>query len=96
MVYGKYLKHFIDDVDILEYKDPSMIRDVKYSEIVNTLLDTTLSDNEEEDKYIKKTISNVNCGLLEKGVNKSQRSYIFDTLTRPTTIRIYTEALSQY
>jgi hypothetical protein len=79
LVYGKYLKDFLEDVDILYYKEPSFIKNVNYSDIVNTLFNTPLSDNEEEDKYIKKTISNVNCGLLGKGVNKSQRSYIFDT-----------------
>ena len=42
------------------------------------MFDTRLSDDEGEDKYIKKTISNVNCGLLEKGLNKSQKSFIFD------------------
>ena len=71
LVFGQYLKHFLDDCDVLYYKEPSFIRNDNYSEIVNTLFNTPLSDNKEEDKYIKKTISNVNCGLLEKGVNKS-------------------------
>ena len=33
------------------------------------------------DKYCKKLIANVNCGLLEKSNNKAQKSKIFKTLS---------------
>ena len=72
------MKYFLKHVDIHYYKEPSFIKEVTYSDIVNNLFNTKLSDNENEDKYIKKTIANVNCGLLEKGINKAQKSFIFD------------------
>ena len=33
------------------------------------------------DKYCKKLIANVNCGLLEKSNNKAQKSKVFKTLS---------------
>ena len=76
MVYGQFLKEFVNDVKILYYKDPPFIRKVKYSDIVDNLYNTKISDNEHEDKYVKKIIANVNIGLLEKGVNKAEKSTI--------------------
>ena len=32
------------------------------------------------DKYCKKLVANVNCGLLEKSANKAQKSKLFNTL----------------
>ena len=40
LVYGKYLKNFLEDVDILLYTEPSMIKDVDYSEIVENLFNS--------------------------------------------------------
>ena len=74
-----FLQHFKNDVEILYYKDPSFIKKVKYSDIVKKLYDTQISDKEEEDKCLKKLVANVNCGLLEKGVNKAQKYAVFDT-----------------
>ena len=78
LVYGKYLKHFLDDVDILIYTEPSFIKDVDYSKIVTNLFNTHFTDDAELDKFIKKIIANVNCGLLEKAVNKRKSSKIFE------------------
>ena len=39
IVYGKYLKYFLDDVDILEYKDPAFIKEVQYGDIVKELFE---------------------------------------------------------
>jgi hypothetical protein len=80
LVYGQFLKEFVNDVKILYYKDPSFIRKVKYSDIVDNLYSTKISDNDKEDKYLKKIIANVNIGLLEKGVNKAEKSTMFDSL----------------
>ena len=66
LVYGMFLQHFKNDVEILYYKDPSFIKKVKYSDIVKQLYDAQISDKEEEDNFLKKLIANVNCGLLEK------------------------------
>jgi hypothetical protein len=55
LVYGQFLREFVNDVKILYYKDPSFIRKVKYSDIVDNLYNTQISDNEHEDKYCKKT-----------------------------------------
>jgi hypothetical protein len=75
-----FLEKFKNDVEILYYKDPSFIKKVEYSEIVKTLFNTKISENNSEDQYLKKIISNVNIGLLEKGVNKAEKSTLFDTL----------------
>ena len=40
-----------------------------------------ISADEQEDRRIKKTIANINFGLLEKSHNKGQKSRMFDTLT---------------
>ena len=80
LVYGRFLKEFVNDVKILYYKDPSFIRKVKYSNIVDNLYKTKVSDIALEDKYLKKILANVNIGLLEKGVNKAQKSTVFDSL----------------
>ena len=81
LVYGLFLEEFEDDVEILAYKDPAFVKPVNYSNILKTLYDTHISDNEIENVYLKKLISNVNFGLLEKGINKAQRSFIYDTLS---------------
>ena len=54
LVFGKYLKHFLDAVDIHIYKEPSIIKDVDYSKIISKLFDTHFTDDEEMDKHIKK------------------------------------------
>jgi len=78
-VYGKFLKHLINDVEVIAYKEPSHIKNVSYKKIANELYNKNFSDDADEDKFIKKTVANVNFGLLEKGTNRNQRSYIFDT-----------------
>ena len=80
LIYGQFLDFFKEDVEILYYKEPSFIKNVNYSEILKILFNTHISDNKTEDTYLKKLISCVNIGLLEKGTNKAQKSYIFDSL----------------
>jgi hypothetical protein len=95
IVYGKILKHFINDITILAYKEPSFIRPVDYKDIVTELYNRELSEDAGEDKFIKKTVANVNFGLLEKGTNRNQKSFIFTT---PEEAVYYnsTGVLSQY
>ena len=76
--YGMLLKEFIDEVEILYFKKPSSIYEVDYKSIVGNLWKTNISNNLGEDIKVKKLISNVNIGLLEKGTNKSQKSLGFD------------------
>jgi hypothetical protein len=57
LVYGKYLKHFLDNVDILYYKEPSFIKDVDYSKTITKLFNTHFTDDVELDTYIKKRLS---------------------------------------
>ena len=73
-------KEFVNDVKILYYKDPSFIRKVKYSDIVDNLYKTKVSDIALEDKKWKKILADVNIGLLEKGVNKAQKFTVFNSL----------------
>ena len=81
LIYGMLLKEFIDEVEILYVKKPSSIYEVDYKSIVENLWKTNISNNLGEDIKVKKLISNVNIGLLEKGTNKSQKSLGFDTLS---------------
>ena len=47
--------------------------------MVGDLWNKEISDKKDEDNTIKKTVANTNFGMLEKGINKSQRSFIFTT-----------------
>ena len=40
-----------------------------------------ISDNKDDDNYIKKLIANVNFGLLEKSQNRQQKTFLFDDLS---------------
>ena len=73
-----FLGEFIDEVEILFSKKPSSIYEVDYKSIVENLWKTNIAKRGEDIK-VKKLISNVNIGLLEKGTNKSQKSLVFDT-----------------
>ena len=79
VVYGKFLKSFVNDVKIIGYKQPSSIKSVTYKDIVEQLYKTTISDDELENTYLRKLIANVNIGLLEKSHNKAQKTFLFDT-----------------
>ena len=80
LCYGKFLIHMIDDVEILSFIKPSFIKPVDYKKIVHNLYESTISNDSNEDKHLKKLIANVNIGILEKGTNKANKSYIFNTL----------------
>ena len=67
--------------NILYYKQPSHIHKVDYKQIIDDLWAEQISADEQEDRRIKKTIANLNFGLLEKSHNKGQKSRMFDTLT---------------
>ena len=71
--YDSYnLKYTIDSKQI-----PSFVLDVDYKEIVDELWETLITEDEQLDSKIKKTIANVNIGLLEKGTNRRQTSEVF-------------------
>jgi hypothetical protein len=79
LCYGKFLKKF-KDLEVLAVKHPSFVKNVSYNKIVEDLYDTVISGDAEMDKYCKKLVANVNCGLLEKSTNKAQKSKLFNTL----------------
>ena len=81
LIYGLFLGEFIDEVEILYFKKPSSIYEVDYKSIVENLWKTNISNSFGEDIKVKKLISDVNIGLLEKGATKSQKSLVFDTLS---------------
>ena len=80
--YGCILKQVIDDVDIdiLYFKTPSQVHQCNHQEIIDELWEMTISENDEENKYIKKLIANVNFGLLEKSGATDQKSILFRNL----------------
>ena len=67
------------DCEIVAVKEPSFIKKVNYKTIVKDLFDTFLCKDTEKDKAYKKIIANTNYGLLEKHINKKQRTYIFSS-----------------
>ena len=67
-------------INILYFKQPSFIHKVDYKNIVNELWNTNISEDNEEDKCIKKLIAHVNYGLLEKGGATDQKSTVFKNL----------------
>ena len=84
LIYGKFLKKLIEKgvkCNILYYKQPSHIHKVDYKQIIDDLWAEPISADEQEDRRIKKTIANINFGLLEKSHNKGQKSRMFETLT---------------
>ena len=76
LCYGQFLT---EGVEILAVKQPSFIKKVNYKQIVEELWKTQISENAEEDALIKKRIANCNYGMMEKGVNRNQKSFIFDS-----------------
>ena len=80
IVYGMFLNGFVSDVEILAFKQPSFIKNIDTKNIIDTLWNSEISPDIEEDKGIKKLIANVNFGLLEKSNNKVQKSKIYETL----------------
>ena len=52
---------------------------MSYKDLVEELWRTPISDDPEEDNVLKKTIANCNYGMLEKQINRTQKSNIFDT-----------------
>ena len=84
LIYGKFLKKLIKrgvKCNIVYYKQPSHIHKVDYKQIIEDSWAEPISENQQEDRRIKKTIANINFGLLEKSRNKGQKSKMFDTLT---------------
>ena len=53
---------------------------MNYTKLIKRLWATEISNHFPEDAKIKKLIANVNFGLLEKGTNKSSKSFAFDGL----------------
>ena len=83
LIYGKFLKKFIKrsvKCNILYYTQPSHIHKVDYKQIIEDLWAEPISENQQEDRRIKKTIANINFGLLEKSRKKGQKSKMFDTI----------------
>ena len=54
LCYGLFLKYF-KNIDIIAVKTPSFIKEVNYSDIIDTLYNTEISNNKYEDTFIKKT-----------------------------------------
>ena len=62
-------------------KSHHLLKKVDYKQIIDELYDMHISENAEQDVYIKKLIANVNIGLLEKSVNHTEQAHLFDNLS---------------
>ena len=79
LIYGKFLKNYADDVEVIYYKIPSNTYKVNYKKIVDELWKLKLDEDEEKDK-LKKMIACINIGLLEKQTNKAKKSIVFSKM----------------
>jgi len=77
--YGLFLKQTTASYRIRAVKHPSITKKVNYKDLIHDLWSVKISDNYEEDQLLKKTIVNCSYGVLEKQVNKAQRSKLFDS-----------------
>ena len=83
LVYGYLLRKLIKydvKVKIHAYVQPSNRHKVDYKKIVDDLWKANISEDEDEDRKIKKSIANINFGLLEKSHNTAQISKMFNSL----------------
>ena len=82
LIYGKFLRKWQENVNmkIHYYKQPHRYIKVDYKGAVDELWKQNISDDKDEDKRAKKTIANINIGLLEKSSNKHQDSKIFNSV----------------
>ena len=92
LIYGMFLKEFMPLIEsgklkITHYKQPHFIHKVDYKSIIDELWGQLISDDSDEDKSIKKLIANVSFGLLEKGTNRSQRSFVFDDVSEAVRLQ---------
>ena len=65
MCYGRFIGK-LPDIKIIAFKRPSFIKKVDYKTIIDELYQMDITDDVEQDIYIKKLVANVNIGLLEK------------------------------
>ena len=54
LIYGKFLKKYADDVEVIYYKCPSNTYKFIYKKIVDELWELKLDEDEEKDKLKKK------------------------------------------
>ena len=80
MIYGKFLKKYADDVEVIYYKIPSNTYKVNYKQLINELWELKLDEDEERDKLKKKMIACINIGLLEKQTNTAKKSIVFSKM----------------
>ena len=86
LVYGMHLKELVKRgvaMKMLSYKMPSHIHKVKYKKAIDRLLETNISDDENdeiENKKNPKTILNIIWGLMEKGFHTKTVSRMFNNL----------------
>ncbi len=64
-------------MQILAFTQSSFIKKVDYAKLVSELYDTKVSDDPDQDVYVKKLTGNVNVGLLEKCYNKKSFGFLF-------------------
>ena len=80
LIYGKFLKKYADDVEVIYYKIPSNTYKINYKKLVDELWKLKLDEDEEKDKLKKKMIACINIGLLEKQTNKAKKSIVFSKM----------------
>ena len=69
------------DFEIVAFKEPSHVIEVKFKEPVLDLFhySTKIIEDQDENAMLKKLIANVNYGLLEKSQNKKSKSVVFNS-----------------
>ena len=88
LCYGYFLLQLEKRPIIRAAKHPSIIKKVRYKHLVEQLRQTHLSDDRDEDQVLKNTMANCSYGLLEKQINRTQKSKLFDTYAEAKIFQI--------
>ena len=80
LIYGKFLRNYIENVEVIYYKMPSNVYKVNYKQLVNDLWKLKLDEDKEKDMKKKKMIACINIGLLEKQSNTAKKSLVFSKM----------------
>jgi hypothetical protein len=70
----------VNEYNIIAVKKPSNLLDCNYKDIIEELYNNKISNDEEQDKFLKKYIINIITGLMEKKYNKRENCNVFKSL----------------
>ena len=92
IVYGMFLNSFAADVEILAFKQPSFIKSINTKEIIDTLWDSEISTDPEEDKGIKNLLPMLILVYWKSQIIKFRNQKYMKHLMKPNIFKNNSEA----